>query len=470
MLKRILVAGVALAVALPALAQVDRVQAERVQQAQVLESVGGRYEGPQGEYVSRIGERIATAAGLPGRCTFVIVDSPVVNAFTTPPGCYVYVTRGLLAVLNSEAELAAVLGHEVGHVAARHAQRQQSTEAFSGLAAALVGAVTKSDLAGAVANRAAQLGTLSYSRNQEYEADTLSLRYLPQAGYSPRGMTDVLEDLQREDAFTAAVTGRGPRMTPAWASTHPLTTDRISRVARQASAVDPADRSGQNRETYIQAMAGMVYGEDPDEGYVDGRSFTHPRLGIAFDAPAGFRLANASDAVRISGPSGQQGEFASGRATAGRLEDYAYAVMRRVVGSAAIEQSAPVRTTINDVPAVVLPARATSRSMGRVDVVVAAYAVGGDRAYHFATIAPAGQSAVFDEMYDSFRRLSEREASGGPMRLAVATVRTGETADAISARMAGDRRLERFLMLNGLRPGEPLSPGRRVKVVVGGRR
>lgn len=469
MLKRILVAGAALALAVPAIAQVSRAQAERTQQAQVLQSVGGRYDGPQGEYVSRVGERVAAAAGLPGRCTFLIVDSAVVNAFTTPPGCYIYLTRGLLAVLNTEAELAAVLGHEVGHVAARHAQRQQNTEALSGLAAALVGAVTKSDLAGAVANRAAQLGTLSYSRNQEYEADTLSLRYLPQAGYSPRGLTAVLESLQREDAFTANATGSGPRMTPAWASTHPLTGDRIRRVAQQAAAALD-DRTGPDSDRYLAEMAGLVYGDDPDQGFVEGRTFTHPRLRIAFDAPVGFQLANAAEAVRIAGPNGMRGEFSGGRASAGRLEDYAYSVMRAVAGATPLQQSPPVRTTINGVPAVVLPARANTRS-GVVELVVAAYAAGGDQAYHFATIAPAGQGGAFDSMYDSFRRLTDREAgSGGPTRLAVATVRAGDTAETMAARMAGDRRLERFLMLNGLRPGEPLQPGRQVKVVAGGRR
>src|SRR5436190_19133665 len=132
----------AAALALPAQAQTDRVQA---QQAQVLREVGGAYEGPQAAYVRRIGERVAVAAGLGGRCTFTVIDNAAINAFTTPPGCYVYVTRGLLAILNSEGELAAVLGHELGHVAAKHAQKQQSQEPLTGLASVLVGAATRSD-------------------------------------------------------------------------------------------------------------------------------------------------------------------------------------------------------------------------------------------------------------------------------------------------------------------------------------
>ncbi len=468
---RFLFGGVAMALlALSAEAQVTRAQADRAQQGEVLRSVGGAYQGPQSAYVSRVGERMAAAAGLAGRCTFTIVNAEVVNAFTTPPGCYVYVTRGLLGILNSEAELAAVLGHEVGHVAARHAQRQQNNEALTGLAAALVGAVAKSDVVGAVAGRAAKLGTLSYSRSQEYEADSLSLRYLPVAGYAPRGLTDVLDALRREDAFTARVSGRTGRSGPAWASTHPLTGDRIRRAAQQVAADDPGDRLGLNTDSFLTALDGLTYGDDPDEGYVSGAAFTHARLRVAFTAPPGFQLANAADAVRISGPNGMRGEFASGRASPARLEDYAAQVLRGVTGSAPIEMGRLVRTTINGLDAVILPARVETRS-GPVEVVVAAYATGGDKAYHFATIAPAGQGGVFDPMYDSFRRLSEREAATvGPMRISIATVRRGDTSESLAAKMAGGDRLERFLMLNGLQPGEPLAPGRRVKVVTGGQR
>lgn len=466
-------AGLALCLlALPAGAQSPADRADRVQaqQGAILREVGGAYPGPQQAYVTRIGERMATAAGLGGRCTFTVVDSEAINAFTAPPGCYVYVTRGLLAILNSEGELAAVLGHELGHVAARHAQKQQSQEAITGLAAALVGAATKSDLAGSVARRAAQLGALSYSRSQEYEADSLSIRYLPEAGYAPRALPDVLGDLEREDAFSALLTGRGGQSaTPRWARTHPLTADRILRAAQQSEAAAPGDRSGLNAETYLSALDGLTYGDNPDQGYVSGRTFSHPGLRIAFEAPPGFQLSNEANAVLISGPDGLRGEFASGRASAARLEDYADQVLRGIVGSAAIERGRVVHTRINGLDAVILPARAPGRA-GLMEVVVAAYAAGGDRAYHFATIAPEGRGGVFDPMYDSFRRLSDRDAGGiGPQRITVVTVRPGDTPESLADRMAGEAPLGRFLMLNGLQRGEPLTPGRRVKLVTGGR-
>ncbi|HET6971061.1 MAG TPA: M48 family metallopeptidase, partial [Phenylobacterium sp.] len=239
-------AGAAVAAGLilgaPASAQESRqARAERAQQAQVLESFGGAYSGPQADYVSRIGERMAVVAGLgAGRCTFTLVNSQVVNAFAAPPGCHVYVTRGLLSLMNSEAELAAVLGHEVGHVAANHAGRQRNQQVATGLAAALVGALSGSELVGEVAGKAAQLGVLSYSRNQEFEADNLSLHYLPLAGYDPEGLAAALAALGREDAFTARTSGGGRGM-PVWASTHPLTADRIRRAEQgaEAPAADP---------------------------------------------------------------------------------------------------------------------------------------------------------------------------------------------------------------------------------------
>lgn len=458
--------AVALAMATTAAAQVPR--AERLQHDAILNEAGGRYDGPQGDYVAAVGERVAVAAGMGGRCEFVLVDSQIVNAFTAPPGCHVYVTRGLLAIMNSEAELAAVLGHELGHVTAQHAARQRNQEVMTGLAAVLVGAVTKSDLAGGIAQRAAKLSNLGYSRSQEYEADRLSLRYLPDAGYPPSGLADVLAGLQREDAYTARATGRDPRATPVWASTHPLTADRIRRV-QAAAGVDPEAGEGLDADSYLSAVDGLAYGDAASQGVVAGRTFTHPKLRIAFEAPPGFRLTDAAQGVRIDGPDGMRGEFAAGRIPPEGLEDYAVQVLGAIAGGASIQVGRPSRGRVNGLETVTLPARAGTRS-GPVDVVIAAYAVDGGRAYHFATVAPVGRGAVFDPMYASFHRLSEQEATGlGPTRIQVVTVRRGDTVDSLSARMAGEDGAGRFLMLNALAPGQALVPGRRVKIVTASR-
>jgi predicted Zn-dependent protease len=456
----------ALAMATTATAQVPR--SERLQHDAILTEAGGRYEGPQGDYVAAVGERLAVAAGMGGRCEFVLVDSQIVNAFTAPPGCHVYVTRGLLAIMNSEAELAAVLGHELGHVTAQHAARQRNQEVVTGLAAVLVGAVTKSDLAGGIAQRAAKLSNLGYSRSQEYEADRLSLRYLPQAGYPASGLADVLAGLQREDEYNARATGRDQRTAPVWASTHPLTTDRISRVRAQTGP-DPDAGEGLGAETYLAALDGLTYGDAARQGVINGRAFRHPKLRIAFEAPAGFRLTDAAQGVRIDGPDGMRGEFAAGRVQPGALEDYAIQVLGAIAGRTPVQVGQPIPGRVNGLEALTLPARAGTRS-GPVDVVIAAYALNEGRAYHFATITPAGRAGVFEPMYASFRRITDREAADlGPARIEVVAVRRGETVETLAERMAGEDGLGRFLMLNALAPGETLPPGRRVKIVTTGR-
>ena len=452
-------------------AQSGRGQQERDQQAKVLASAGGAYDGPQAVYVARVGEQMAAAAGLGGQCTFSLVNSEVVNAFTTPPGCYVYVTRGLLSIMNSEAELAAVLGHELGHVKAKHAAKQGTRQALGGLAAALAGAVLKSDTVGQLAGQAVQLGVLSYSRTQEYEADTLALRYLPIAGYDVGGMARILGGLQRDDQLSTRMrggvgVGGGAQAMPVWARTHPLTTDRIRRASTQAAALPPQQTAIVNETQYLSAIDGLLYGDDPAQGLVQNGVFVHPGLKFAFDAPRGFQLSNSPDAVRIAGPSNARAAFSGGRTAGLQLDEYADRVLRAAVGQTPTSVGRPQRTTINGLDAVILPAQATTQN-GLVDLEVTAYAVGADNAYQFLTIQPAGRARVFGPIVGSFRRISDREAAAiNARRIEVVTVRRGDTVASLGTKMAVESLpVERFAALNALAVGEAPRPGRRVKLI-----
>lgn len=455
-----------------AVAQTSKADQARQQQAKILDSMGGAYPGPQADYVARVGAKVAEAAGMGGKCTFTLVNSDVVNAFAAPPGCYLYVTRGLLSVMNTEAELAGVLGHEVGHVTGKHSERQRNQQLLTGLAAILVGAVAGSDQIGQLASQAAQLGTLGYSRSQEYEADTLSVRYLPKAGYPTDGISRALASLQRQDEYSTRQAGaQAGKTIPVWARTHPLTGDRIQRAGKAAAKAPPVAGTPIIEGDYLATMDGMIYGDDPAQGFVRGPAFAHPVLKLAFDAPRGFVLNNGSSALGIQGPGGLRGEFSGGRLNGARLDAYASQVMQGLIGQTPAQVGQAQRTTIGGMEAVVLPARASSQNQ-LVDLTVVAYNFGGDAVYQFVTLAPAGQAASFDPLYASFRRLTDAEAARyQARRIQVVTVRSGDSQESLSARMATENaKLELFQMLNAVKPGQALAPGQRVKLVVEPRR
>src|SRR3990167_10935846 len=262
---------------------------------QLMAEFGGAYSGPQATYVNRIGQNIAVQSGLsrsPSDFTVTLLNSPVNNAFAIPGG-YVYVTRQLMALMNDEAELAGVLGHEVGHVAARHAAKRESQATRNSLlgalgsilSGALLGNSALGQLGQQIFSTGSQLLTLKYSRGQETEADNLGITYLQLAGYDPRAMSTVLQSLANQNALDASVKGTTNKV-PEWASTHP---DPASRV--RAALTRAGNTTGRtNRDTFLAGINGLTYGDDPAQGIVDGSKFTHPSLRLAFQAPNGFYL------------------------------------------------------------------------------------------------------------------------------------------------------------------------------------
>jgi predicted Zn-dependent protease len=432
-----------------------------------IDQQGGVYDGPVAAYVAKVGERVATAAGRPGQCGFHVVNIAVVNAFTSPPGCHVYITRGLLSILNSEAELAGTLGHEIGHINANHAGRRQQRTLLTGLGVVVLGAVTKSQQVAQIASQAAQLNVLSYSRTQEYEADALGVQYLPKAGYSSTGLTETLKALQRQDQLESQLRGQRGQGVPGWLRTHPLTTDRINRTVQITSNPSLAQIPTLGRaDPYLGAISGMTYGDDAAQGFVSGRKFSHPGLGVGFEAPEGFILNNGASAVTIAGPNNARAQFAIGRLGGASLSDYAGNLLRQAAGQTPVQVGAAQATRINGIEAVFLPASARTQS-GDVEVAVVVYANGPDQVFQFLAQAPAGGARAFDPLFGSFHRLSASEIAGlKPLRVEVATVRAGDTAASLSERMALDaNRLAYFQMINALEPGAALTPGRKVKLV-----
>ncbi len=439
---------------------------------QLVAEFGGAMTGAQASYVAGVGKTIAVQSGLSnarGDFTVTLLNSPVNNAFAIPGG-FVYVTRQLVGLMNNEAELAGVLGHEVGHVAARHSAKRQSATmrntilgaVGSILSGVLLGNGTAGQIGQKIFSQGSQMLTLSYSRGQETEADNLGVQYLGRAGYDPRAMATVLQSLANQNALDARLMGTTGN-TPSWASTHP---DPASRV-RAAFARAGANASGNtNRDGFLRSIDGMMYGDDPRQGVVDGPRFIHPDFRLGFTAPSGFFLINGTRAVSISGQAGK-GEFSTADYS-GDMPAYIASVFAGLTnqGQAKIAPASIERTTVNGIPAAYGIARVQSGG-SEVDVVVFAYEFSKTKAYHFLTISTAGKSSQFQPMFDSLRRVTDSEAAAvRPRKLQVVTAKAGDTLQSLAARMAySDSAMERFLVLNGLSSGSRIASGQRVKLV-----
>lgn len=438
---------------------------------QLVQEFGGAMTGPQAAYVATIGKKVAVQSGLSNSSndfTVTLLNSSVDNAFAIPGG-YIYTTRQLVALMNNEAELGGVLGHEVEHVAARHSAKRQSAATkntiFGVVGAVLSGVILGNSQIGQMLQQGflqgSQLLTLKYSRSQENEADAGGIRMLGKAGYDPRAMSTVLQSLANQNALDARLNGISDQV-PEWASTHP---DPASRVRTTASLA--GTRGGLlNRDTFLTKISGLTYGDAPEQGYVNGRSFKHPVEKMAFDAPSGFFLVNGTRAVAIGGQAGK-GQFTTAGQFTGDLDAYVRGVFTAFAqaNKAQLNPSAVQRTTVNGIPAAYSVARVNTDGK-QVDITVFAYQWDATHAYHFMTITQAG-SNVFDPMFQSVRRLSNSEAAAlKPRKLVVVTVKRGDTVQSLATKMAyTDAPLDRFLVLNGLNSGSTLVPGQKVKLV-----
>ncbi len=260
-------------------------------------------------YVNDVGQKLAKQSHRPNlQWHFTVVDSPDVNAFALPGG-YVYITRGLMAYLNSEAELAGVVGHEIGHVTARHGVRQQSASTAAGL-----GAVLGSILVPGMNNQAGaslmqsltQAWTAGYGREHELESDRLGAQYLAKAGYNPQAMIEVIGVLKNQELFAAEQAkrdGRQPRSYHGTFDTHPSNDARLKQVVGEANQYTVANpREG--RDEYLQQMEGVYFGDSPAQGVIRNNLLLHDTLGLAIQFPPDWKVANRPDRVLARSPQG----------------------------------------------------------------------------------------------------------------------------------------------------------------------
>jgi predicted Zn-dependent protease len=264
----------------------------------VVASMGLDPDSGRQRYLRELGLRLARASERPNLpWTFRVIDDPVVNAFAIPGG-HIYVTRGIMAHLGDEAELAAVLGHEIGHVTARHSVTQMSRQQLAQIGL-VVGTALKPELQRYAGLAAQGLGLLflKYSRDDESQADQLGFRYMRRAGYDARRMPDVFALLDR-----VSKAGGGDRI-PDWLSTHPNPVNRRQTVERYIAAL-PAESLGTivNRDDYLRHVDGIIFGDNPREGFFKGTDFYHPDLRFRLTFPQGWHTQNQRQAVLGASP------------------------------------------------------------------------------------------------------------------------------------------------------------------------
>jgi predicted Zn-dependent protease len=455
----------------------DIAEAQR-ENAEIVEELGGAETGPRAAYVESVGRRIAGFSGIarPGQALhFTTLNSAVENAFSVPGG-YVYITRQLMTLMGDESQLAFALGHEVGHIAANHAHQREAVErelTWRALPEILLG-----QMMGGFGNQlalqralAVKLQTLSFSREQEYEADTLGMRYMIAAGYDPAGAARLLASLSRETALQARVQGRTNRRIPEWALTHPLSENRMQRALEEARATGRLGTGLRNRDTFLSALEGITVDDDPAQGIIDGPVFTHPDLRIQFRVPTGYLMSNGTYAVTVSGSAGKA-QFSGGRA-GGSLDQYVLKVLQQLIrGQGEIAVPRPRRITVNGMAAEYTTAHVNTQS-GAVDVSVMAYQWDPQHIYHFAMLTRGGSGfGPFTPMVNSLRKITPAQAAAiRPRIIHVVTVARGDTVQSLASRMAyRDFQVDRFRTLNNLSANSRLVPGQKVKLVVYGPR
>jgi len=452
----------------------DVAEAQR-QHAALVQEFGGAETGARAAYVEAVGRRVGAFSGVanPGQALhFTTLNAAVANAMSVPGG-YVYVTRQLLTLMDDESQLAFALGHEVGHIAANHAhiREQYARRNTWGVFGQIIGAIFGGSPIGDIMEQRAALQTLSFSREQEYQADDLSLRYMIAAGYDPAGGPGILAALARSSALEAAVQGRTNRQAPEWASTHPLSENRKQRAYQDALATGRLGKGIRNRDQFLAELEGVYVDDDPAQGVIEGPTFTHPDLRIQFSVPQGYLMQNGTDAVTISGSAGKA-QFRGGRFQ-GSLDSAILLAFRQLTeGQIQLAIPPAQHTTVNGMPAAYTTARVQTNS-GWVDASVFAYQWDAQRVYYFVMLTRGGYGIQpFAAMVNTFRRITPQEAAAiRPRIIHVVAVGPGDTIASLASRMAyRDFKLERFLSLNGLAPNARLVPGQKLKLVVYGQR
>jgi predicted Zn-dependent protease len=433
--------------------------AEEREHLRILASYGGIYDNDQLQAeITKTVDRLVAASERPNlKYQVTILNSPAINAFALPNG-HLYVTRGLIALANDKAELASVLAHEMGHVIARHADIREDQARQVALMNHVASDVLSDSPTGALALAKTKLTLAAFSRQQEFEADSIGVGISARAGFDPYGASRFLADMQRNaDLKTPGSESRAPD----FLTTHPATPDRIKMALVNARHFSGPGAGERDRDQYLGELNGMVYGEDPSEGFVRGRRFLHPKLSFTFLAPPGFVLDNTAQAVLglKGGDEAMRLDVVSVPAEQ-TLPAYLISGWMEKVDPASVEEF-----QINGFPVATATAKGDEWSFRLFAVRF------GSDVYRFIFAAKNKTDAVdrsFRESIATFRRMSlEESAQVHPLHIKIVTVGAIDTVEKLARRMAtADHSLDRFRVLNGLGPHDTVKPGTKAKLVV----
>ncbi|TVR09357.1 MAG: hypothetical protein EA385_07420 [Salinarimonadaceae bacterium] len=437
--------------------------AER-EHAQLVSAFGGEYRAPAARaYLERVVSELTPATDRPDeRFSVTLLDSPAVNAFALPNG-RLYVTRGLLALANDSAELAAVMAHEIAHVTLRHAATRSELEMRSALVTRVVADVLRDRRAAEMVRDTTRMDIARFSREQEIEADLTAVATLARAGYDPYGAARFLRNLDRWVGLaTGAAGARVQRAAYDMFATHPATAQRVEAARIAARGFSGPGVGAADRDGYLAVLDGVAFGDNSSDGMVRGREYVHGRLRIGFTAPQGFRLDNSS------------------RAVLGSSSDEARRLLFDLVeGTDGQSLTDVLQATWTD------DMRAESLALTNVNGLEAATAASRGREWHFRLAAvrhdgrvyrlifafrprDAGAERLFQETLSSIRPITASDVARlQPPRLRIVRAAPGEDVAAMARRMTGaGGSVEIFRVLNGLDAGDRIEPGRAYKIIV----
>jgi len=444
---------------------------------QVLKEYGVYRNDALQAYVNQLGQKLASQSHRTNlQWHFTVLDSPEINAFALPGG-YVYVTRGIMAYMESEADLAGVIGHEIGHVTARHGAQRATSQQKAGigvLAASLLGVVLESQghsgagrLAGDLSQTVAAGLIASYGREQELQADQLGAEYLSRNHYDPHNMVDVITVLKNQERFAADQAKAEGRAAPSggdWLASHPSNDQRLQSITQLADRYK-GTYDDEGRARYLKAIAGLAFGDSPDQGLVRGRNFYHAALGLALTAPSGWQINNGSDQVTVINAARDAALLV--RLVPPKAGKNHAEILRNVFQSA---QGRTETAQVNGLQATRFTGQRQNAQGQQVAVQATLISGPGEATYLLQSNARDGEalqraSASLREIEGSFRALTAQDrAAAKPWILKTVVYPKGGFAELAKSSPLANA-LQQLRLINGYYGGGEPKPGQLVKVV-----